>query len=610
MAGIEFVEVVDVGPGWNKVRASDGNVYTFRGNYNWRSNNPGNLEYGPFAISMGAIGEGAPPPGRNKGFAIFPTFEMGQHARENLQFEQPRYANLTIAQAIEKYAPRVENDTDAYINIVSSAAGVPSSTLMKDLSPEQRASFMQAQMHHEGFAPGKIMGEEGQPVPHYVVKQFNGTPLPPGEIPNGAPAPTDQRGGGYVVQPGDTLGEIAHRLGTTVEQLAAANGITNPNRINAGQSLTVPGSRGQPSGIDTQRQEQQFLRTTPPGSTRPSPATPSFGVEVKRRFTLPEHVKTAIREQSGMPPMPRPRPTGAPADTGALTPLPRPAPLQNPMAPKPPVADLITLRPGQDYRPAESERAKELRLAATSDPVKDPLDFKRASDLVANTPTDTSNYPQAGTPSPGRTAGIRIGEAALAPANTADQIGTVQMPAGATPSIAMPGNPDAAEIIKQAGQALIDPLPQGPQGRGGRRALPMPIYKPQVAPTPAPATQRPGFQPQPSEAPQTGGLFDLGKQDWIKKGIDMQPGNSLFGRLISSFNNRRIVDAIKRGNQIGLNAMGAVPGVGAVAQQMSQPATGGNSARDGLSGAEIDIAERQSRGDGDYQSLLEWAMRS
>jgi hypothetical protein len=35
-----------------------------------------------------------------------------------------------------------------------------------------------------------------------------------------------------------------------------------------------------------------------------------------------------------------------------------------------------------------------------------------------------------------------------------------------------------------------------------------------------------------------------------------------------------------------------------------------NSARDGLSGAQVDIAERQSGGDRNYQSLIEWAMRS
>ena len=44
-------------------------------------------------------------------------------------------------------------------------------------------------------------------------------------------------GGTYVVQSGDTLSGIAAELGTTVEDLAAANGITDPNLLSVGQTL-------------------------------------------------------------------------------------------------------------------------------------------------------------------------------------------------------------------------------------------------------------------------------------------------------------------------------------------------------------------------------------
>jgi rare lipoprotein A len=44
-------------------------------------------------------------------------------------------------------------------------------------------------------------------------------------------------GGAYVVQPGDTLSGIALQMGTTVEHLAAANGIANPDLIYAGQTI-------------------------------------------------------------------------------------------------------------------------------------------------------------------------------------------------------------------------------------------------------------------------------------------------------------------------------------------------------------------------------------
>ena len=59
------------------------------------------------------------------------------------------------------------------------------------------------------------------------------TPPPP--TPTPPPSTTT-----YVVQPGDTLGEIAQMYGTTVSGLAALNNISNPNLIYAGQVLLVP----------------------------------------------------------------------------------------------------------------------------------------------------------------------------------------------------------------------------------------------------------------------------------------------------------------------------------------------------------------------------------
>jgi murein peptide amidase A len=44
----------------------------------------------------------------------------------------------------------------------------------------------------------------------------------------------------YIVQPGDTLANIAFRFGVNVDALAWANGITNPELIEVGDALAIP----------------------------------------------------------------------------------------------------------------------------------------------------------------------------------------------------------------------------------------------------------------------------------------------------------------------------------------------------------------------------------
>ncbi|HNP73772.1 MAG TPA: LysM peptidoglycan-binding domain-containing protein [Kouleothrix sp.] len=52
--------------------------------------------------------------------------------------------------------------------------------------------------------------------------------------------PTPTPAGLYVVQPNDTLSKLAEDFGTTVEELMAANNLTDPNAIQVGQTLIIP----------------------------------------------------------------------------------------------------------------------------------------------------------------------------------------------------------------------------------------------------------------------------------------------------------------------------------------------------------------------------------
>lgn len=146
-SGQGFQQVVKAGPGWTQVKLSDGRVVQRKGARNWRNNNPGNIEYGKFAKSNGAVGTD----GR---FAVFPTYEAGRKAKAALIFDSPSYKDLSISRAINRYAPPFENDTTSYANGVARAAGVPLNTKMSELSASQRERVLNAMERIEGFKQG------------------------------------------------------------------------------------------------------------------------------------------------------------------------------------------------------------------------------------------------------------------------------------------------------------------------------------------------------------------------------------------------------------------------------------------------------------------------
>jgi nucleoid-associated protein YgaU len=77
------------------------------------------------------------------------------------------------------------------------------------------------------------------------------TPLPPLPSVTTTLAPTTTRVPFYDVQQGDNLQGIADKLGIAMADLAAANGITDPNKIQAGQRLTVPPPPAPPPAATT-----------------------------------------------------------------------------------------------------------------------------------------------------------------------------------------------------------------------------------------------------------------------------------------------------------------------------------------------------------------------
>ncbi len=77
-----------------------------------------------------------------------------------------------------------------------------------------------------------------------------GTNFPFAEIANGSTGtvtPTPPTSGNtYTVQKGDTLTAIAKKYNTTVDALAKASGITDPNKIHVGQTIVIKGAAEKP----------------------------------------------------------------------------------------------------------------------------------------------------------------------------------------------------------------------------------------------------------------------------------------------------------------------------------------------------------------------------
>jgi hypothetical protein len=89
-----------------------------------RNNNPGDLEYGPFAQAHGATGTD----GR---FAIFPDAETGFAAMKALL--QQKYGGMTLEAALNIYAPPIENQTNQYLSDVCEMTGCEPTDTVDDL---------------------------------------------------------------------------------------------------------------------------------------------------------------------------------------------------------------------------------------------------------------------------------------------------------------------------------------------------------------------------------------------------------------------------------------------------------------------------------------------
>jgi hypothetical protein len=122
------------------------------GSVSWRNNNPGNILYGSFAISEGAIGQYT---NGNFSYAIFSSQQAGASAVIDLLTGSGyEGSGLSINSAIAKYTAASGVDLTNYQSIVINKVGTSGSTLLSNLTSSQFALMEQGIQQAEGYSVG------------------------------------------------------------------------------------------------------------------------------------------------------------------------------------------------------------------------------------------------------------------------------------------------------------------------------------------------------------------------------------------------------------------------------------------------------------------------
>jgi len=116
---------------------------------------------------------------------------------------------------------------------------------------------------------------EAAPTPTFDVAAILASKVPT-PTPTLPPTPTPHT---YTVQAGDTLFSIARDLGIEVDALMAANGLTDPDRLDVGQVLMIPEVSGPTSASPAATITPAAPTLTPPPSDSQAPRLEIRGVD-------------------------------------------------------------------------------------------------------------------------------------------------------------------------------------------------------------------------------------------------------------------------------------------------------------------------------------------
>lgn len=227
---VPLAKIISSKPGELTAETVAGDVQRRVGNANWRMNNPGNLRLTPWTKQQaGVIGEG--DAGSSGKFAVFNTLAAGKKAKENLLFgPNTRYSKLSLRDAMYKYAPPSENNTEGYLKSVAAAVGVPDSTLLSQFNQSQRDAMLSSIEKNEGFKIGKIYaaarGGVVEPTPGGTLVQTaeagQAEAIVP--LPDGRTIPvTIKNSGEQIGAMRDMFSSMNQRLDTMIDLLSKGN---------------------------------------------------------------------------------------------------------------------------------------------------------------------------------------------------------------------------------------------------------------------------------------------------------------------------------------------------------------------------------------------------
>ncbi|MBI5178852.1 MAG: hypothetical protein HZA04_06290 [Nitrospinae bacterium] len=163
----------------------------------FRNSNPGNMAYSPYIRTLGAIGKD------ENGRAIFPDWATGEKAMQRL-LKEGMYRSMNIRKTIEAWAPKNNNNTEAYIRDVVKSSGLPETAVIGKMSDPEFKRFRDAMKKHEDSTPGYDLMDLGKPGQddwfRIDYKKTDGK-LPDKDFNSYAPNKIERYGKSFLLQP-------------------------------------------------------------------------------------------------------------------------------------------------------------------------------------------------------------------------------------------------------------------------------------------------------------------------------------------------------------------------------------------------------------------------